>query len=39
MGGGDEPEGGEKSQETLARQCDQAERGGKTVYIQKALLF
>ena len=29
MGGGDEPEGGEESEETVARQRDQAERGGK----------
>ena len=29
LGGGDEPEGSEESQETVARQCDQAERGEK----------
>ena len=27
LGGGDEPEGGEEPQETVARQCDQTQRG------------
>ena len=38
MGGSDEPEGGEKSQETLTRECDQAERGGKDSFYPKSTL-